>query len=422
MKPLESVVSSYRIRAALSHSIFTIRLFDVGHAQSVRQTSRQTGSTNRGITVSSVDQLLQTPIHAWHVQHQGRMVDFAGWSMPVQYSSIIDEHHQTRNAIGIFDVSHMGRLFFEGSSIDKFLDSLTTRRVAGVECSRIRYSLMTNESGGILDDVLVYHLPKSDGTPYHMMVVNASNRSKIVDWIESKIPDDSDIKLIDRTLETAMIAIQGPQANATVKEISAVAPDSLAYYTGVTTSVCDHEAILSRTGYTGEDGCEIIVDAEFAEKIWVEVYSRAEKIGGGATGLAARDTLRLEAAMPLYGHELTEDLNPAQCDLKFAIQMKDRKFVGRSAILAARKDKTLPIRIGLELEGRRAARENCDILHNDEKVGVVTSGTFAPTLKKSISMGYVKPELAAPGTQLTIDIRGKSHAAKVVELPFYHRG
>ena len=212
------------------------------------------------------------------------MVDFAGWSMPVQYSSIIDEHHQTRNSIGIFDVSHMGRLFFAGTGIDKFLDTLTTRRIAGVDCGRIRYSLMTNESGGILDDVLVYHLPKLDGTPFHMMVVNASNRQKIVDWIESKIPIESDIKLVDRTTETAMIAIQGPRANSAVKEISKINPDSLAYYTGLTTQVGNHEAILSRTGYTGEDGCELIVEAECAEQIWDEVFSRAEPIGGGADG------------------------------------------------------------------------------------------------------------------------------------------
>ena len=372
--------------------------------------------------MSSSDSSLQTPLHSWHVEHSGRMVDFAGWSMPVQYTSIMDEHHQTRNAIGMFDVSHMGRLFFSGADIGKFLDTLTTRRVAGVDAGKIRYSLMTNDQGGILDDVLVYHLPGLSGeAPYHMMVVNASNREKIIQWIESKIPSDSDIVLEDRTRTSAMIAVQGPKANAAVKEISDVDPEGLKYYTGVTTNVCGHRAIVSRTGYTGEDGCEIICDAEQAVAIWDAVHERAQKVGGGATGLAARDTLRLEAAMPLYGHELNEETNPAQCDLKFAIQMKDREFVGRSSILAARKDKTLPVRIGLELEGRRAARENCEIYSGEEKVGVVTSGTFAPTLQKSISMGYVGREFAEPGTELTIDIRGKSHPAKVVELPFYRR-
>ena len=371
--------------------------------------------------VSSVDQLLQTALHTWHVENKGRMVDFAGWSMPVQYSSIMDEHHQTRNAIGMFDVSHMGRLYFSGSDVDKFLDSLTTRRVAGVECGRIRYSLMTNEDGGILDDVLVYHLPDADGTPFHMMVVNASNREKIVNWIQSKIPADSDIKLDDRTTTTAMIAVQGPKANAEIAKICDVDPDSLAYYTGTTSKVDGCSAIVSRTGYTGEDGCELIVSSDDALQVWNKVFELATAVGGGATGLAARDTLRLEAAMPLYGHELSEDMNPAQCDLKFAIQMKNREFVGRSAIFAGRKDETLPIRIGLELEGKRAARENCEIFHGEEKIGVVTSGTFAPTLQKSISMGYVQRKFAEPGTEVNIDIRGKSHTAKVVELPFYSR-
>ena len=370
--------------------------------------------------MSSVDQLLKTPLHAWHVDHNGRMVEFAGWSMPVQYSSIIEEHHQTRRSIGMFDVSHMGRLYFSGDHVDRFLDSLTTRRVAGVECGKIRYSLMTNESGGILDDVLVYHLPDLGGQPFHMMVVNASNRDKIVNWINSRI-GDSGIQLDDRTTTTAMIAVQGPKATASVKQLSETDPDSLNYYTGTTTRVCGVEAILSRTGYTGEDGCEIICEHEHADKIWGEVFALAQDVGGGASGLAARDTLRLEAGMPLYGHELNEDTNPAQTDLKFAIQMKDRKFVGRSSILAARKDHSLRVRIGLELEGRRAAREDCQVLSGENVVGVVTSGSYTPTLEKSISMAYVDPKFTEPGTELTVDIRGKSHPAKVVEVPFYKR-
>ncbi len=340
--------------------------------------------------------------------------------MPVQYSSIIEEHVQTRNSIGMFDVSHMGRLYFSGPRIDQFLDSLTTRRIAGVQCGKIRYSLMTNEAGGILDDVLVYHLPNMAGQAFHMMVVNASNRDKIVSWINSWI-GETGIHLDDRTTETAMIAVQGPRANAAVKQLSDVDPDSLDYYTGTTTLVCGREAIVSRTGYTGEDGCEIIVDNEHANKVWNEVFELAQSAGGGVSGLAARDTLRLEAGMPLYGHELNEATNPAQTDLNFAIQMKDRKFVGRSSILAARKDQSLPVRVGLELKGRRAAREQCQVYNGDTIVGVVTSGSYTPTLEKSISMAYIDPDFARVGTPLMVDIRGKSNPAMVVELPFYHR-
>lgn len=370
--------------------------------------------------MTSIDQLLKTPLHQWHVDQKGRMVDFAGWSMPVQYSSIIDEHHQTRNAIGMFDVSHMARLFFSGEGVDQFLDKLTTRRVANVECGKIRYSLMTNETGGILDDVLIYHLPDLNNEPFHMMVANASNREKIVNWIQSHL-GDSGIQLKDRTTETAMIAVQGPKANEAVSKLSDLNPDSLSYYTGATTKVCGEEAIVSRTGYTGEDGCEIICDNEHALKIWNEVFAKSQSVGGGATGLAARDTLRLEAGMPLYGHELNENINPAQTDLKFAIQMKNRDFVGRSSIATARKDKSLRVRIGLELEGKRAAREECKIFVDDQDVGVVTSGTYAPTLEKSISMAYIDQAHTAIGTPVIVDIRGKSHPAKVVEVPFYKR-
>ena len=368
----------------------------------------------------AVEQLLKTPLHQWHVDQNGRMVDFAGWSMPVQYSSIIDEHHQTRQAIGMFDVSHMGRLYFTGDNVDVFLDRLTTRRVAGVECGKIRYSLMTNQSGGILDDVLVYHLPDINGQPFHMMVVNASNRQKIVDWIGSQI-GDSKIELEDRTTSSAMIAVQGPKANQAVAALSKTDPDSLAYYTGTTTTICGAEAILTRTGYTGEDGCEIICEAQHANEIWQQVHQAAKTVDGGASGLAARDTLRLEAGMPLYGHELSETINPAQTDLKFAIQFKDREFVGRSSILAAKKENTLPVRVGLKLEGRRPARQDCAVMLNDQTIGTVTSGTYAPTLKSSISMAYVDPQHAQVGTEVVVDIRGKSHPARIVELPFYKR-
>ena len=349
------------------------------------------------------------------------MVDFAGWSMPVQYGSIVQEHHQTRNAFGLFDVSHMGRLYFSGTDVGAFLDSLTTRRVNGIDTGKIRYSLMTNEAGCILDDVLVYHLEGSDGQPFYMMVVNASNRAKIVAWLKSNLPDGGDIAIDDRTESTAMIAVQGPKANAAVIKIASMNPESLSYYTGAMGTIGDSEVLVSRTGYTGEDGCELIVPADAAVSVWSQLIELGQADGAGASGLASRDSLRLEAAMPLYGHELTEDINAAQADLKFAINVKDREFVGRSAILAARKDTSLRKRVGFVLEGKRAARENCPVVVDGRTIGEVTSGAFAPTVEKSISMGYVDPEFAKPGTKVQFDIRGKIHDGEVVELPFYKR-
>ena len=371
--------------------------------------------------MSSTQNLLSTPLTSWHAANGGRMVEFAGWSMPVQYGSIVEEHHQTRNAFGLFDVSHMGRLYFSGSDVGAFLDSLTTRRVDGVEPGKIRYSLLTNEAGCILDDVLVYHLEGTDGLPFYMMVVNASNRTKIVDWLNSKLPQGSDIKIDDRTESTAMIAVQGPKANEAVTNIASIDPETISYYTGLMTKVSNAPVIVSRTGYTGEDGCELIVPGKNAAAIWSDLVELGASVGGGASGLAARDSLRLEAAMPLYGHELSEDINAAQADLKFAINVKDREFVGREAILAARKDTSLRKRVGFVLEGKRAAREHCPVLVDGNVVGEVTSGAFAPTVQKSISMGYIDPEFVASGTKVQFDIRGKFHDGEVVELPFYKR-
>jgi len=219
-------------------------------------------------------ELLQTPLHPWHVKHGGRMVDFTGWDMPVQYSSIMDEHHQTRKAIGMFDVSHMGRIWFSGDreEIGQWLDGITTRRVAGIAPGKIRYSLVCNQDGGILDDVLVYYLPgANDGEPFWMMCCNASNRSKIIAWLEQHIGGRS-IELDDRTESTAMIAVQGPLANQIVAKLASVDPDTLGYYTGTSCQLVG-DVILTRTGYTGEDGCEITCDASIARSRWWSIWA-----------------------------------------------------------------------------------------------------------------------------------------------------
>ncbi len=378
-------------------------------------------------TASTALQL--TPLSQWHSQHGARMVDFAGWSMPLQYQSVIQEHHQTRQSVGLFDVSHMGRFFFYGDDVGQWIDGLMTRRIAGVDSGKIRYSLVTNQNGMILDDVLVYHLtsdgpfePSSaDGKDFYMVVVNASNREKLADWFQSAIPAGSDIRLVDRTTETAMIAVQGPQANTIVGGISSINPDALPYYGGKVAKVADHWAIVSRTGYTGEDGCELIVDAQVAKELWEKLMGPAEAVGGGASGLAARDTLRLEAGMPLYGHELSEQINAASTGLGFAINHKGRNFCGDAAIKKMCEQQTEPVRVGLELAGRRPAREGCPVLVDGQKIGALTSGTLSPTLGKTIAMAYLRQEFAAVGTPVEVDIRGKFQAAKVVKLPFYQR-
>lgn len=364
--------------------------------------------------------MLKTALSPWHESNQGKMVDFAGWWMPVQYESIIAEHQAVRQQAGLFDVSHMGRLRFTKPDAEALLESLTTRKVAGIAPGRIRYSLMCNEAGGILDDVLVYRLAELDGQVNYWMVVNASNREKIVSWLQRHDPENK-AGMEDHTLATAMIAVQGPAAIGIMSEMLPLDVAGMAYYTGEFVEYRGFPLLVSRTGYTGEDGVELVVPAGEAVNVWEEVLHRGRELGFKAAGLGARDTLRLEAAMPLYGHELGEAINPASTDLGFAIQLKDRDFVGRDAILAGKAKTDAPIRVGLEVEGRRPAREHCPIQVDGVIVGEVTSGTFSPTLQKPIAMGYLDPKYSAPGTAVSIDIRGKLHTAQVVKLPFYSR-
>src|SRR5688572_17910048 len=251
--------------------------------------------------------LARTPLHDWHAAHGGRMVEFGGWSMPVQYTSIVAEHLATRSAVGLFDISHMGRLRFDGPEAARFLDGLVTRRVADLAPGQIRYALITNEAGGILDDVLVYRLADAAGGTYHLMVVNASNRPKIIAWIEAQQAKAAlDFSFTDLTTQWAMIAVQGPKALSAAQPMIDAELAAMKYSTGTETRICGHGGIVSRTGYTGEDGCELIVGANIAPRVWQAMLEAAQPVGGLPCGLGARDTLRLEAAMPLYGHELTE--------------------------------------------------------------------------------------------------------------------
>lgn len=348
------------------------------------------------------------------------MVDFAGWSMPVLYSSIVDEHVATRHSVGVFDISHMGRLRFDGPRAGELLEGLVTRRVVDMASGQIRYALITDQSGGILDDVLVYRLDDLDGDAFFLLVVNASNLEKVINWID-RIRDPQQVQMTNQTSVTAMIAVQGPRALDAVQPLVEMDVSTIKYYTGVVTTAAQSRAIVSRTGYTGEDGWELILPAETALGVWESVIESAKQLGGGPAGLGARDTLRLEAAMPLYGHELTEAIHPFQAGLSFAVNLKDRQFLGRDALVSLKNEASYPRRVGLEVSGRRVPRQHFPILQGDNHVGEVTSGTFSPTLQRPIAMGYVASDLAQAGTELSVDVRGTPVAARVVPLPFYKR-
>ncbi len=339
--------------------------------------------------------------------------------MPLQYESIISEHLATRARATLFDVSHMGRFRFDGPDAGTFLDRLVTRRVTNLKPNQIRYGLMTNEQGGILDDVLIYYLVDHDGTPFHWMVVNAGNRQKIIDWLQPHLAQ-SNVHFTDETRSTAMISVQGPLAVPLAAQLMDLPLADLPYYNGRACRVANVPALVSRTGYTGEDGCEIIVAGEEATSIWEQLLRLGQADHVVAAGLGARDTLRLEAAMPLYGHELSESINPFQAGLGFAVHLKDREFIGREALVKIKADKQQPQRVGLRLAGKRVPREHYPVFEGEREIGVITSGTFSPTFQCPIAMAYV-PAHVAVGQVLEIDLRGKRHPATVVELPFYQR-
>ena len=375
---------------------------------------------DHGGEISMQATLSRTPLHDWHAAHEGRMVDFAGWSMPVQYRSIVAEHEATRNAAALFDVSHMGRLRFAGSGSGEFLERMLTRRTSDMKPGRVRYSLMTNDAGNVLDDVLIYRLHPQGSAPDWLLVVNAGNREKIVSWVRQHFPPTG-VEFHDQSNETAMIAVQGPKAIDLASPLVRVEIGRLPNYGAAVTKIAGKEAVVSRTGYTGEDGCEIILDADEAVGLWEQLLAAGQSQGVMAAGLGARDTLRLEAAMPLYGHELSETTNPVQAGLKFAVDLEGRQFIGRDAIARVWDDPSLPRRVGLQVVGKRAPRENYLIYRGADEIGRVTSGTFSPTLGRPIAMAYVRADLADPGTDVEVDIRGRREPAQITKLPFYSR-
>jgi aminomethyltransferase len=352
---------------------------------------------------------LRTPLYDWHVSRKARIVEFGGWDMPVQYSSIIEEHTAVRTGAGLFDISHMGRLSFSGTDALALIQHVWSNNAATMKESQVRYGLICNEQGGIRDDVLVYRW--SDGWA---MVVNASNRDKITGWL-AQHRGKYQASISDQTLDTCMIAVQGPRAVAQCAGLTEADVSRLNYYFSTATRYRGKDCVVSRTGYTGEDGLEIMIGKEMAVVLWEDLVARGAK----PCGLGARDTLRLEAAMPLYGHELSETIDPIQAGLGWAVKLDKGEFVGSGALRRPGAGK--PVRVGLVLDGKRAAREGSAVLRDGREIGRVTSGSFGPTVQKSIAMAFIDPAHATAGTVLLVDIRGDKIPGTVVKLPFYQR-
>lgn len=364
--------------------------------------------------------LATTPLDSWHRRNGAVMVPFAGYEMPIRYQSIVSEHLRTRQTASLFDVSHMGRLRFEGDAAGEFLDHLLTRKISDMPVGHVRYGLMCNADGGVLDDVLVSNVQTPSGKQYFLAVVNASNRQKLMQWLTPHLADFPSVTVSDRTELTAMIAVQGPSAVSVCTKLFKYDPSRLRNYRSVVTEQMGKPVILSRTGYTGEDGLELIVRAEDATRVWENLLLVGRDEPFAAAGLGARDTLRMEAAMPLYGHELDETIDPLTAGLSFACDL-DHSFIGDHSLREIAAKPLARQRIGLLIEGKRPAREQCVVSSVDGKpVGIVTSGGPSPTLQTPIAMAYVDRD-AATNDRFHVDIRGKTAVATRTTLPFYRR-
>lgn len=359
-----------------------------------------------------------TPFHDFHVSAGAKLVDYAGWEMPLMYRGIVAEHQQTRNSGSIFDVSHMGRLYFSGKGAPKLLDRVLTRKISDQLVGQSRYSLVCNEAGGILDDVIV-----SRDTKNWLVVCNAANRQKILQHVTAiRSAEDFDCDISDQTEATAMIALQGPKVIDRVAGILPVDVKQMKRYRFESTSFMLIKFTVFRSGYTGEDGIELILPAKAGGMAMKMLGGKLDKENATImpAGLGARDTLRLEAGMPLYGHELSEQIDPLSAGLEFAVDLT-KNFIGAEALRKIAADGPKRRLVGLELEGKRIARQGAPVLADGKVVGEVTSGTLSPTLDKSIAMAYVDTNSAQVGAALGVDLKSAVISAKVVPLPFYKR-
>lgn len=347
-------------------------------------------------------QLKQTPLHSAHERMNARMVDYAGWSMPVLYAGILEEARAVRSSVGLFDISHMGRIRISGDGATALLQSLTSNDVGSLAFTQAQYSLLTNAEGGIIDDIIVYR----ESTETYMVVINASNTDKDIAWIKSHVNDQ--ISIENNSASTAMIAVQGPAAPALVAELAnnpaLLNTGRFHYANGV---IAGASATLCRTGYTGEDGFEIITAAADAEAVWGELI----RAGGAPCGLGARDALRIEAGYPLYGHEIDDTTTPVEALLMWAVSMDKGPFTGRERVAAVKAAGPARKLMGLVSQQRIQPRQGYTVFIGSMAVGQITSGVFSPTLGHSVAMGYIDSEHARTGTEVEIGIRDKRASA-----------
>ncbi len=366
----------------------------------------------------------RTPLHDCHVAAGAKLVEFAGWEMPVRYASELEEHRAVRGAAGLFDVSHMGEFSVRGPGALDFLQGLTPNNVARLRPGRIHYSGLLTPEATYVDDLLVYQLGEAE----YMLVVNAANSGGDMEWLRSHPHPECEIE--DHSDRYALLALQGPKATEILRRVVTLAPlrgdaavelEAIRYYRFVFGSVAGADCIVSRTGYTGEDGFELYLAPEAAPAVWDALLEAGAGDGLVPAGLAARDSLRLEAGMALYGHEIDRTTTPYEAGLGWVVKLKKGDFLGRDVLVAQKRQGTERRLIGFEISGRGIARQGHALVHDGAEVGRVTSGGWSPSFEKAIGTAYLPPDLAATGTELEVNLRRRRLAATVVDLPFYRR-
>lgn len=361
------------------------------------------------------ENLKKTPLNQRHYDLGAKMVDFGGWDMPVQYSGILDEHDYVRNKAGLFDVSHMGEIDVVGKDAMKFINYLISSSISSLEKGHIKYGVLMMPTGKAVDDLLVYKY--SDD--HYLLVVNASNTDKDYKWIVEH-QKGFDVKLENQSNETGEIALQGPLSLEILSPLTDADLTSMGYYTFVETTVAGVKALVSRTGYTGEDGFEVYAKADEIGVVWDAIL----KEGGERivpTGLGARDTLRFEAKMPLYGHELSDSISPLETGIGRFVELDKDDFIGKEALAAEKEAGRTRKVVGIEMTGRGIARDHYIVKKDGKEVGYITSGSYSPTLGKNLGLALVSMDVAIDDV-ITVEIRNKDVEAKVVKTPFYKRG
>lgn len=357
--------------------------------------------------------LKRTNLFDWHVAHGGRMVPFAGWEMPVQYpSGPKEEHHSTRKAAGLFDIDHMGQFSVNGPDAEAYLNYVTTWDITGMNENDAHYALMCYEDGGIVDDVYLYRLPSR-----WFVAVNASNRTKDLAWMQAQTAG-FDVTVTDVSDETYMLALQGPNALPIMRKLTGVAMADIRRFTIAEARVNDTNTLISRTGYTGEDGVELFFPADDALKMWEALMEAGEEYGVKPIGLAARDSLRFEPGFPLYGHEIAADITPIEARLNWVLSF-NKRFIGREILLKQKLEGPAMLLAGFEMLDKSMPREGYEVVYNDEAVGEVVTGLFAPTANKFAGHAYVPAHIAKSGTEIEISVRDKLKKAVIVKRPFY---